>query len=76
MTLFVVLILLTSELPDPGKVGTVTFAGGFGAFVGALVAHLRGHSSEQAAHLVRRGMLVGFGSGLIGWTVSFAIYRL
>jgi len=73
---FVLLILLTSELPDPGRVSTVTFAATFGSVVGALVAHLRGLSSQRAGDATRIGLIVGFGAGLLGWLLAFAIDRL
>jgi hypothetical protein len=73
---FVVLILLTSELPDPGKPSTVTFLGGIGAFVGALVAQLRRLPSTRAGDATRIGMVLGVGAGLVGWTVALAIDRL
>lgn len=76
MTSLVVIVWLMSELPDPGRIGTITFAGGVGAFVGALVAHLRRLPSGIASDMTRVGMLIGFGIGLIGWLVVFAIYRL
>jgi hypothetical protein len=76
MTLLVLLVLLTSELPDPGMPSTVTFFGGIGAFVGALVAHLRRLPSTSAGDATRMGMMIGVGTGLVGWTVALAIDRL
>jgi hypothetical protein len=76
VTLLVVTILLTSELPDPGRMGTITLAGGLGAFVGAMIAYARRQSSQVASDMTRIGMLVGVGAGLVGWFVVFAIDRL
>jgi hypothetical protein len=71
--ILITLILMTAELPDPGKLGTVTFSGGLGAFVGALVAQLRRRPSTHASDAMRIGMLVGFGAGVLGWLAVFAI---
>jgi hypothetical protein len=76
MTPLVVLILLTSELPDPGRTGTITLAGGLGAFAGAMIAYLRRLPSQAASDMTRIGMLLGVGAGLAGWLVAFAIDRL
>jgi len=76
MTLLLVIVLLTSELPDPGRIATITFVGTFGACVGVFVAHVRRLPSERAGDLMRIGMLVGFGTGLLGWLAAFAIDRL
>jgi hypothetical protein len=76
MTLVVVLVLLTSELPDPGKLGTITLAGALGGFVGAMLAIVRRRPSQVAADMTRVGMVLGIGAGLAGWLVAFAIDRL
>ncbi len=76
MTALALIVLLTSQLPDPGSFGTITVAATFGVCMGALLAHLRGLSSERATDLARIGMLIGFGVGLLGWIVAFAIDRL
>jgi len=72
MSLLVV-VLLTSELPDPGKPSTIALAGTLGAFVGALVAECRKLPSGPAGDLTRRGMVVGAGAGLGAWLAVFAI---
>lgn len=69
-------VRLSSELPDPGSFATITVAATFGACVGVLIAQLRGLASEQATDLMRVGMLIGFGVGLLGWIVAFATHRL
>jgi hypothetical protein len=76
MTLLILIVLLTSELPDPGRLGTITLAGGLGAFAGALAAHVRRRPSQVASDMARLGMVVGFGVGLAGWLVALAIDRL
>jgi len=73
---FILLILLSADLPDPGMPSTVTFCGGIGAFVGAVVAHLRRFSSRSAGDATRIGMVIGVGAGLVGWAVASAIDRL
>ena len=73
---FVLLILLATDLPDPGQPSTVTFFGGIGAFVGAAVAYLRGLPSAAAGDATRIGMVIGVAAGLVGWTVALAIDRL
>lgn len=73
MTPFVVLVLLTAELPDPGRLSTITFAVTFGSAIGALIAHLRDLPSDESSRAIRSGLLVGFGLGLLGWTAGLAM---
>lgn len=76
MILLVVLVLLTSELPHPGRLTTITFAATFGSVIGALIAHLRRLPSDKAGDATRIGLILGFGAGLLGWLGAFAIDRL
>jgi hypothetical protein len=76
MTLVLVLVLLTSELPDPGKPGTISLAGMLGGFAGALLAIVRRRPSQVAGDMARVGMVIGVGAGLAGWLIVLAIDRL
>ncbi|MBS1868927.1 MAG: hypothetical protein JSS99_04635 [Actinobacteria bacterium] len=76
MTLLVLVVLLTSELPDPGRVSTITFSATFGSVIGALAADLRKLPSERAGDATRAGLILGFGAGVLGLLVVFAIDRL
>jgi hypothetical protein len=76
MTLLLLLVLLTAELPDPGRLSTITFAATFGSVIGALAAHLRKLPSDRAGDATRIGLILGFGAGLLGWLAVFAIDRL
>jgi hypothetical protein len=67
------LMLLAAELPDPGRLSTITFAGTLGTVAGALIAHLRDLPSDAAGKAMRSGLLIGFGAGLLGWTVRVAM---
>jgi hypothetical protein len=73
MTVSDAIVLLAAELPDPGRLSTITFAGTFGTVVGALIAHLRDLPSEKANKAMRSGLIAGFGAGLLGWIVSYAM---
>jgi len=70
------LILLASEPPDPGRISTITFAATFGSVAGALVAYLRGLPSDRAGDATRIGLILGFAVGLLAWLIAFAIDRL
>jgi hypothetical protein len=76
MILLVLLILLTSELPDPGRLSTITLAATFGSVVGAVVAPLRKLPSDRAGDATRLGLVLGFGAGVLGWLVVLATDRL
>jgi len=71
-----VLAQLAAELPDPGRLATITFAGTLGTVVGALVAELRDLPPERAGAAMRIGLILGFGAGLVSWIVSAAMNLL
>jgi len=73
---FILIVLLVSELPDPGRVSTITFATTFGTVLAALIVHLRRLPPEQAAAAMRIGLIVGFLTGAIVWLTVLAIDRL
>lgn len=76
MTLLVAIVLLTSELPDPGKLCTVTFASAFGGFLGGAIGRARSGSRDRVKDLTVDGAFVGFALGFAGWLIAFAIHRL
>jgi hypothetical protein len=76
MTPFVLLILLTSELPDPGMPYFVPLMGTVGLFVGGLVAHIRGISPEERSRWTSTGTWAGIGIGAAVWAVVYAMDRL
>jgi hypothetical protein len=73
MTLFVLLILLTSELPDPGAPMFPTLCAGHGGFLAGVGAWVR---RRQIGPFVAGGSVVGFGVGYICWLTALAIDRL
>ncbi|HEX4806988.1 MAG TPA: hypothetical protein VFU94_13910 [Conexibacter sp.] len=72
MTLLV-LVLLTSELPDPGAPMFPGICAGYGGFVAGLLAWRRRLSIGPR---VTGGSVVGFGVGLLCWLTALAIDRL
>lgn len=72
MTLLIV-IVLASELPDPGQMSFAPIMGAVGLFVGGLVVHLRGGSDEERARLTNLGTWIGIGVGLAIWGLGFAM---
>ncbi len=76
MTLLVLLILLTSELPDPGMPYFVPLMGTIGLFVGGLVAHLRDLPPDERPRWTGTGTWVGVGIGGAVWIVVYVIDRL
>lgn len=73
MSLLIGLVLLTSELPDPGQMSFAPIMGAVGMFVGGLVALLRGRSDVERARLTNLGTWTGIGVGLAVWGLGFAI---
>ena len=76
MTPFVLLILLTSELPDPGRLAFPGICGTFGGFVGMATGMSRRLAWERTTKLAAQGGAVGYGVGFVGWLVAVAIDRL
>jgi hypothetical protein len=76
MLLLIMLVLLTSELPDPGRLTTAGLASLLGGFVGGCIGRLRHRSRERIRDLTLDGGYVGFGVGFIGWLIAIAIDRL
>jgi hypothetical protein len=74
--ILLVLVLLTSELPDLGRLSTVTFMATFGSVIGASAAYLRRLPSDRAGDATRIGLILGFAAGLLSWLIVFAIDRL
>jgi hypothetical protein len=69
----VLIVLLTSELPDPGRFSFMTNCAGLGMFVGGIVGWVR---RRPLAPFVTGGSMIGFGVGLGCWIVAVAIDRL
>jgi membrane protein YqaA with SNARE-associated domain len=76
MTLLLLLILLTSELPDPGRLAMVAYVSLLGGFVGSLIGRLCRRPRERVNEMAADGAFVGFGVAFIGWVVAVAIDRL
>jgi hypothetical protein len=76
MIALVRIVLLSSELPDPGRLSTAAYASLLGGFVGGLLGRLQGHSRDRINGLTADGAFVGFGVAFIGWLVVAAIDRL
>jgi len=76
MTPFVSIVLLVSELPDPGKLATAGLASLLRGFVGGCIGRLRHRSRQRIRDLTLDGGYVGFGVGLIAWLIAVAIDRL
>jgi len=72
----VLLILLTSELPDPGMPYFAPLMGAVGFFVGGLLAHLRSVAADERSRWAGTGMWVGIGVGGTIWTLVYVIDRL
>ena len=70
---FVLLILLTSELPDPGAPMFPGLCAGYGGFAAGLVAWRR---RRPLGPHVAAGTLMGFGLGFVGWIATLATDRL
>lgn len=68
-----VVIVLASELPDPGQLSFAPLMGAVGLFVGGLVAHARGVSPEERARWISAGTWSGIGVGVVIWMLGFAI---
>jgi hypothetical protein len=71
-----VVAVVAATLPDPGNPSFVPFMGGFGLFVGGLVAHLRGLGADERARLMGVGTWFGIGLGGAVWIVLVAMDRL
>ncbi|HEU4704032.1 MAG TPA: hypothetical protein VFS37_16235 [Conexibacter sp.] len=72
----VLLILLASELPDPGMPHFVPLMGTLGLFVGGLAAHLRGIPAEERSRCTGTGTWAGIGVGGAVWIAVHVIDRL
>lgn len=72
MILLVLIVLLASELPDPGQMSFAPLMGAVGLFAGGLVAHVRGVSREERTHWISVGMWSGTGVGFAIWMLGFA----
>ena len=65
-------IVLASELPDPGQMSFAPLMGAVGLFAGGLVAQVRGVSREERTHWISVGMWSGTGVGFAIWMLGFA----
>jgi hypothetical protein len=69
------LVLLTAELPDPGRLATILLASALGGFAGGAIGRAR-RSRELTAKLTGDGIFTGFAVGPILWLAAVAIDRL
>ncbi len=76
MILLVLIVLLTSELPDPGMPYFVPFMGTVGLFVGGLAAHVRGVSADERSRWAGIGTWADIGIGGVVWIAVYVIDRL
>jgi hypothetical protein len=76
MMLLVLIVLLTSELPDPGMPYFVPLMGTVGLFVGGLIAHLRGVPPDERQRWAGTGTWAGIGIGGAVWMFIYAMDRL
>ncbi len=72
MILLVLIVMLTAELPDPGRLATAGFASLIGAFAGSLIGRLLGHSRERVDELTKDGAFVGCGIAFAAWLIVVA----
>ncbi|HXE45461.1 MAG TPA: hypothetical protein VN635_09690 [Conexibacter sp.] len=70
------IVLLASELPDPGAPSFATLCGGYGGFLGLLIGLGRRLPWKRIAPLMAQGSAVGYSVGFVVWAVAFAIDRL
>jgi len=70
--ILLVLVLLTAELPDPGRLVTAGYASLLGGFVGSLIGRLHGRSRERVDEMMKDGAFVGFGMAFAGWLIVIA----
>jgi hypothetical protein len=73
MTALLLVVLLASELPDPGQPSFATLCAGYGMFVAGGLAWLRRRPISPDAGA---GGVAGFGIGLVAWLAALAIDRL
>jgi len=66
------LVLLSAELPDPGRLATAGYASLIGAFVGSLIGRLLGRSRERVDELTKDGAFVGCGIAFAAWLIVVA----
>jgi hypothetical protein len=71
MTALAVLVL-ASELPDPGQMSFAPLMGAVGLFAGGLVAHVRGVSHEERTRWISVGTWSGTGVGFAISMLGFA----
>ncbi|HKG37999.1 MAG TPA: hypothetical protein VKB25_03340 [Conexibacter sp.] len=70
------IVVLASELPDPGQLSFAPLMGAVGLFIGGLLGHLRGVSDDERSRLTNVGTWSGIGFGLVVWFLGFAIHPL
>jgi hypothetical protein len=71
--LLVTLVLLASELPDPGQPTFPNICGTFGGFIGMAIGIGRRVAWEQTMKLAAQVGAVGYGIGFGIWLVLVAI---
>jgi hypothetical protein len=76
MTPLVALILLTSELPDPGQPAFVPLAGSVDLFLGGLLALAKRVPPEERSRWMGAGTWAGIGFGGAVWIIAITMDRL
>jgi hypothetical protein len=76
MTMLVVIVLLTAELPDAGSATFPAICAGFGGFVGLLLGVVRRLPWERIGPLMGQGSAAGYSAGFLVWIVLLAMDRL
>jgi hypothetical protein len=75
MISLLLIVLLTSALPDLGQPSVMAIAAAFGHFAGGLLAMCR-RGREHIGRAMAEGSLAGYGTGLFVWIVVLAMDRL
>lgn len=76
MTLLVHIVLLTSDLPEPGQPAFPNICGTFGGFAGMAIGMGRRLAWERTMKLAAQVGAVGYGIGFAIWLMVVATDRL
>ena len=72
MTLPVLIVLLTSDLPDPGQPAFPNICGTFGGFVGMAIGMGRRFAWERTMKTAAQVGAAGYGIGFAIWLIVVA----
>ncbi len=76
MTPLVLVVVLTSELPEPEQPAFPSVCGTFGGFVGMAIGMGRQYAWPRTTKLAAQIGAVGYGIGFAIWVVVVAMDRL